>query len=195
MMKINKIIRINSWLIILCAFIISCSDEFTFLAPHSQRNVDNFYQTKVDFETALNGVYDALQSGGAYGNQSDVATGGTGGYWMMTEMRSDNTDQGGDVTGLAAAVAELNEFAETPLSEYTLGAWVGSYQGVARANTLITRITSADLDNAFKNQVIGEALFVRSLFYYNLAMLFGNIPMPLEEILETNPKPLGIKTQ
>ena len=188
MMKINKIIRIKSWLIILCTFIISCSDEFTLLAPHSQRNVDNFYQTKVDFETALNGVYDALQSGGAYGNQSDVATGGTGGYWMMTEMRSDNTDQGGDVTGLAAAVAELNEFAETPLSEYTLGAWVGSYQGVARANTLITRITSADLDNTFKNQVIGEALFVRSLFYYNLAMLFGNIPMPLEEILETNPK-------
>ena len=188
MMKINKIIRIESWLIILCTFIISCSDEFTLLAPESQRNVDNFYQTKSDFETALSGVYDALQSGGAYGNQSDIATGGTGGYWMMTEMRSDNTDQGGDVTGLAAAVAELNEFAETPLSEYTLGAWVGSYLGVARANTLITRITSADLDNTFKNQVIGEALFVRSLFYYNLAMLFGNIPMPLEEILETNPK-------
>ena len=160
MMKINKIIRIKSWLIILCTFFISCSDEFTLLAPESQRNVDNFYKTKVDFETALNGVYDALQSGGAYGNQSDVATGGTGGYWMMTEMRSDNTDQGGDVTGLAAAVAELNEFNETPLSEYTLGAWVGSYQGVARANTLITRITSADLDNTFKNQVIGDKIIM-----------------------------------
>ena len=102
--------------------------------------------------------YDALQSGGAYGNQSDIATGGTGGYWMMTEMRSDNTDQGAGVTGLAAAVAELNEFAETSLSEYTLGAWSGSYQGVARANTLITRIQSAKLDDAFKNQVVGEVL-------------------------------------
>ena len=103
-------------------------------------------------------------------------------------MRSVDTNQGSDVTGLAAPVPPLHDFTETPFSEYTLGAWVGSYQGVARANTLITRITSADLDNAFKNQVIGEALFVRSLFYYNLAMLFGNIPMPLEEILETNPK-------
>ena len=188
MIKIKNIFSSISWLIVTSTLFVSCSDEFTLLAPHSQRNVDNFYQTKTDYETALSGVYDALQSGGAYGNQSDIATGGTGGYWMMTEMRSDNTDQGGDVTGLAAAVAQLNEFAETSLSEYTLGAWMGSYQGVARANTLITRIKSADLDNSFKDQVTGEALFVRSLFYYNLAMLFGNIPMPLEEILETNPK-------
>ena len=188
MIKIKNIFSSISWLIVTSTLFVSCSDEFTLLAPHSQRNVDNFYQTKTDFETALSGVYDALQSGGAYGNQSDIATGGTGGYWMMTEMRSDNTDQGGDVTGLAAAVAQLNEFAETSLSEYTLGAWMGSFQGVARANTLITRIKSADLDNNFKDQVTGEALFVRSLFYYNLAMLFGNIPMPLEEILETNPK-------
>ena len=188
MIKIKNIFSSISWLIVTSTLFVSCSDEFTLLAPHSQRNVDNFYQTKTDFETALSGVYDALQSGGAYGNQSDIATGGTGGYWMMTEMRSDNTDQGGDVTGLAAAVAQLNEFAETSLSEYTLGAWMGSFQGVARANTLITRIKSADLDNSFKDQVTGEALFVRSLFYYNLAMLFGNIPMPLEEILETNPK-------
>lgn len=188
MIKIKNIFSSISWLIVTSTLFVSCSDEFTLLAPHSQRNVDNFYQTKTDYETALSGVYDALQSGGAYGNQSDIATGGTGGYWMMTEMRSDNTDQGGDVTGLAAAVAQLNEFAETSLSEYTLGAWMGSYQGVARANTLITRIKSADLDNSFKDQVTGEAIFVRSLFYYNLAMLFGNIPMPLEEILETNPK-------
>ena len=188
MIKIKNIFSSISWLIVTSTLFVSCSDEFTLLAPHSQRNVDNFYQTKTDYETALSGVYDALQSGGAYGNQSDIATGGTGGYWMMTEMRSDNTDQGGDVTGLAAAVAQLNEFAETSLSEYTLGAWMGSFQGVARANTLITRIKSADLDNSFKDQVTGEALFVRSLFYYNLAMLFGNIPMPLEEILETNPK-------
>lgn len=188
MIKIKNIVSLISWLIITSTFFISCSDEFTLLAPESQRNVDNFYQTKSDFETALSGVYDALQSGGAYGNQSDIATGGTGGYWMMTEMRSDNTDQGAGVTGLAAAVAELNEFAETSLSEYTLGAWSGSYQGVARANTLITRIQSSNLDDAFKNQIIGEALFVRSLLYYNLGMLFGNIPMPLEEILETNPK-------
>ena len=188
MIKIKNIFSSISWLIVTSTLFVSCSDEFTLLAPHSQRNVDNFYQTKTDFETALSGVYDALQSGGAYGNQSDIATGGTGGYWMMTEMRSDNTDQGGDVTGLAAAVAQLNEFAETSLSEYTLGAWMGSFQGVARANTLITRIKSADLDNNFIDQVTGEALFVRSLFYYNLAMLFGNIPMPLEEILETNPK-------
>ena len=62
MIKINNIFSLKSCLIITSIFFISCSDEFTLLAPESQRNVDNFYQTKTDFETALSGVYDALQS-------------------------------------------------------------------------------------------------------------------------------------
>lgn len=160
-------------------FTVSCDKAFTLLAPHSQRNVENFYKTATDIEIAVNGIYDALQSGGTYGNTSGLATGGTGGYWMLTEMRSDNTDQGGDVSGLAASVAVINQFAEDALNEYVLGAWVGSYQGIARANIVLSNIGNVDMDQALKDQFTGEALFLRSLFYYNLAILFGNIPMPL----------------
>lgn len=172
-------------------FMLSCSKDFTLLAPHSERNVENFYQTAEDFEIAVNGIYDALQSGGTYGSASDLATGGTGGYWMMTEMRSDNTDQGGDISGLAAFVAYVNNFTEDPLSEYVLGAWVGSYQGIARANVVLTRIADVGIDQDLKDQFIGEALFLRSLFYYNVAMLWafdrdltqksGGIPLILAE--------------
>jgi len=165
----------------------SCSEDFTMLAPHSQRNVDNFYQTESDFNTAILGVYNELQNGGTYGTTTGLATGGSGGYWMMSEMRSDNTDQGADVTGLAAAIAEINTFNETSMNEYVLGAWVGSYKGIASANTVISRLPDADLEQDYKDQIMGESLFIRSLLYYNLAMLFGNIPMPLEEVTETNP--------
>ena len=57
LIKIKNIFSLKSYLIITSIFFISCSDEFTLLAPESQRNVDNFYQTKTDFETALSGVY------------------------------------------------------------------------------------------------------------------------------------------
>lgn len=164
----------------------SCSDGFTTLAPQSERNVENFYRTAGDIEIAVSGIYDALQSGGTYGTTDAVATGGTNGYWLMTEMRSDNTDQGGDVTGLAFSIAVVNVFAEDALNEFVLGAWVGSYSGIARANIVLTRIVDIDMDQSLKDQFTGEALFLRSLFYYNLALLFGNIPMPLTETVSVS---------
>ena len=75
MMK--KIILIS---LLLSLFILGCSNDFTSLAPLSERNVGNFYKTPGDIEIAVNGIYDALQSGGAYGNTVAIATGGTGGY-------------------------------------------------------------------------------------------------------------------
>ncbi len=161
-------------------FIFSCSDDFTSLAPHSERNVENFYKTPGDIEIAVNGIYDALQGGGTYGTTTEFATGGTGGYWVLTEIRSDNTDQGPDVTGLSLQVAVLNRFEEDPLNEIPQGSWIESYQGIARANAVLIRIGDVDFGSRQdKDSFIGEALFLRSLFYYNLALLFGNIPMPL----------------
>ena len=163
-------------------FIFSCSDDFTSLAPHSERNVENFYKTPGDIEIAVNGIYDALQGGGTYGTTTEFATGGTGGYWVLTEIRSDNTDQGPDVTGLSLQVAVLNRFEEDALNEIPQGSWIESYQGIARANAVLTRIGDVEFGaRQDKDSFIGEALFLRSLFYYNLALLFGNIPMPLTE--------------
>ncbi len=168
-------------------FILSCSNDFTSLAPHSERNVENFYNTATDIEIAVNGIYDALQGGGTYGTTGAVATGGTGGYWMLTEMRSDNTDQGADVTGLSFQVAVINQFTEDALNEIVLGAWVGSYSGIARANTVLSRIGDVDFGiNPNKDRFTGEALFLRSLLYYNLALLFGNIPMPITETVSVS---------
>ncbi|MCH8871736.1 RagB/SusD family nutrient uptake outer membrane protein [candidate division KSB1 bacterium] len=171
-------------------FMLSCSNDFTSLAPHSERNVENFYKTPGDIEIAVNGIYDALQGGGTYGTTTEFATGGTGGYWVLTEIRSDNTDQGPDVTGLSLQVAVLNRFEEDALNEIPQGAWIESYQGIARANAVLTRIGDVDFGSRQdKDSFIGEALFLRSLFYYNLALLFGNIPMPLTETVSISEQP------
>ena len=37
-------------------------------------------------------------------------------------------------------------------------------------------------DGAFKDRIRGEALFIRSLFYYQLAVLWGNVPLQLEPV-------------
>ncbi|CAG4992452.1 SusD-like protein P2 [Dyadobacter sp. CECT 9275] len=149
----------------------SCSQDFTDLNPVTQRNVNGFYLTAGDMNTAINAAYKALQMTGTY-NQS---------YWIMQEMRSDNTDQGPDGTGLGAELTVIDNFSEIATSEMITAAYADSYLGIARCNIVLDRIGPIDMDAAVKERIRGEALFLRSLFYYNLAVLFGNIPMPLSE--------------
>ncbi|MBO3099690.1 RagB/SusD family nutrient uptake outer membrane protein [Gelidibacter pelagius] len=147
----------------------SCSSDFTDLAPISNRNEADFYNTENDFVSAINSSYAGLQDNGVYGR----------GYWTMFEMRSDNTDQGPDATGLARVYAEINAFTEDPLNEQITAVWTDSYSVIANCNVILDRIDGIQMNADVKNRIIGEALFLRSLMYYHLAIAYGNIPLQL----------------
>ncbi|TDE18515.1 RagB/SusD family nutrient uptake outer membrane protein [Dyadobacter psychrotolerans] len=151
--------------------LMSCGDSFTDLSPISQRNVNLFYNTAGDMNTAINAAYKTLQLNGTY-NQS---------YWITQEMRSDNTDQGPDGTGLGADLTVIENFVENSTSELVTLAYTDSYLGIARSNIVLSRLDAVDMPSADKERIRGEALFLRSLFFYNLAVSFGNIPLPLTE--------------
>lgn len=152
---------------------ISCNDDFTNLAPISNRNEAQFYNTANDFIGAINASYAGLQDDGVYGRA----------YWTMFEMRSDNTDQGPDATGLAAQYAEINRFTEDPLNPQITAAWISSYKVIANSNVILERIESVEMDESLKQRIIGEALFLRSLMYYHLAVAYGNIPLQLSPFI------------
>lgn len=147
----------------------ACSDDFTELAPISNRNEADFFNTANDFIASLNASYAGLQEPGVYGRA----------YWTMFEMRSDNSDQGPDATGLARQFTEINAFTEDPLNEQIDVAWSGSYRVIANCNVILDRIEPVEMDASLKNSIIGEAIFLRSLMYYHLAVAFGNIPLQL----------------
>lgn len=153
----------------------ACSDDFTELAPISNRNEADFFNTANDFIASLNASYAGLQDLGVYGRA----------YWAMFEMRSDNTDQGLDATGLARQYTEINAFTEDALNEQVNAAWSASYKVIANCNIILDRIEPIDIEAGLKSRIIGEAIFLRSLMYYHLAVAFGNIP------LQINPFVLG----
>lgn len=171
--------RLGTYLLVIpvLVLVVSCGEDFTILAPQSERNVENFYQTDTDFETAVIGAYSALANNDAYGRN----------YMLLLEMRADNTDNGGGSTGLAESLARINLFDELTTASELERTWVGAYRGIARTNTVLSRINNHEFTNsATKDRIEGEALFIRSLFYYNLAVIFGNIPLQLEEVTSPN---------
>ncbi|VXC15002.1 RagB/SusD family nutrient uptake outer membrane protein [Maribacter litoralis] len=158
------------YIILFTACFTSCSDDFTDLAPISNRNEADFYKTSDDFEVAINASYSGMQSTGIYGR----------GYWTMFEMRSDNTDQGPDATGLARQYTEINSFTEDALNEQVTSVWSESYKVISNCNVILSRIDGVEMDTDLKARITGEALFIRSLMFYHLAIAFGNIPLQLE---------------
>lgn len=162
-----------TYILLLSGMLSSCGDAFTDLSPISQRNVDVFYKTEGDLITAVNATYKALQLTGTY-NQ---------GYWIANELRSDNTDPGNDIGGgLGPFLNQIDNFNEDATTEVIRDVYFDSYVGIARANIVLTRITPLAIAEPTKNRIIGEALFLRSLFYYNLAVNFGKLPLVLKEI-------------
>src|SRR5690606_10904087 len=58
-----------------------------------------------------------------------------------------------------------------------------TYIGVSRANFTISRVAKMEnLDEDVKAKIIGQAKFLRAIFYYRLVNYFGGVPLVLDEL-------------
>ncbi|WP_316819206.1 RagB/SusD family nutrient uptake outer membrane protein [Pedobacter nyackensis] len=73
-------------------------------------------------------------------------------------------------------------------NEATVGTiWSSLYIGIYRANDIIEGVPkSAGLSDAIKNQSIGEALFLRGLYYFYLVNLYADVPLVTGTDLKKN---------
>jgi hypothetical protein len=165
-MTFSTPLRFLTATILTMALVVGGCDSFVDKSPISNPSRANFYESQEDFETALAGAYDALQLTGTFSNN----------YWMLFEMRGDNTDQGPDQTGLAQKIALLNRFEETTTNELVQQAWIDTYDGIERTNIILDQIDNLS-DGNFKERIRGEALFLRSLLYYHAAVAWGNVTL------------------
>lgn len=63
--------------------------------------------------------------------------------------------------------------------------WSNFYQGIATCNTAISRAPEVEgMAEADLNTRLGEAYFLRALYYHVLVMQFGDIPLQTEEVKE-----------
>ena len=55
--------------------------------------------------------------------------------------------------------------------------WSLNYSGIQRANSALNNIGSITMDENVKKRLLGEASFLRALFYFNLVRFFGDVPL------------------
>jgi hypothetical protein len=73
--------------------------------------------------------------------------------------------------------------------------WRDFYQGINTANTVIDAAKTANLPDAQKALRVGEAKFLRALYFFTLVRTYGDIPLPLEPtsgvVTETTREPVA----
>ena len=56
------------------------------------------------------------------------------------------------------------------------------YAGIARLNTVLSRIDGSQMTDTEKSKVKAEALFMRSFYYFYLVQHWGPVPLMLTEV-------------
>lgn len=75
------------------------------------------------------------------------------------------------------------------------GIWNDLYVGIARCNQVLDNVPNINMDASLKARYLGEAKFLRALFYYHLASLWGNVPLQLKSSTPTDLPPTSPQNQ
>ena len=165
MKKIN--IKILLVFILLLTINYACSDNFVDVKPTSE-NSEDFFNTQEDYENALIGAYDLLQS--TYLNV------------LLGEIASDNTLAGGESATDVPGIQQVDDMIHTPLNAQLRDIWNWMYAGVNRANYILEFKDKTDFEG--KDQIIAEATFLRAYYYFELVKWFGDVPLSVDKRIQ-----------
>ena len=132
-----------------------------------EKTPENFPITSTDASQALAGIYQNLSQVCANPQMSF--------FYLSTLASDDNLGGGGTNDKLMQAMDLLLNYQNDMTHQF----WTDRYQGINRANALLSGVENMQLEDAERNQVIGEAKFLRGFFYYELASQYGRVPLVL----------------
>jgi hypothetical protein len=133
--------------------------------PIATYDAGSFFQTEDDAVQALNAAYGPLLFNNDNANF----------YWAFAEITSDEAITGGD--GSRPGLVEMEAFTYTPRTDEFNSFWKVNYEGVTQCNLVLDNLPKVEMDDARRDEIRGEALFLRSYYYFLLVQVFGDVPL------------------
>jgi hypothetical protein len=131
--------------------------------PQTFLTRDNFYQTAADASAALNGVFSGLEAQAYYGRT----------VWIISENSADllyppagNSDR-----------VTLYQNNYTSTNGEIANWWNSSYKMIKGANDVIAHVPGIKMDTVARNNIVGNARFLRAMAYFDMVRSFGDIPL------------------
>ena len=150
--------------------------KFLVITPETNLSSATFFTNESDFKQAVNGAYVPLR-----------AIVNTRAY-LLGEMHSDNTYYYRNI--LFGATEQQENIADFSIptangittNTHVLNQYRLDYQIIARSNEVLSSIDAIDFNIDSKNNLKGQALFLRAFAYFELVRYFGKVPLHLTPV-------------
>ncbi|MDG2154289.1 MAG: RagB/SusD family nutrient uptake outer membrane protein [Crocinitomicaceae bacterium] len=157
----------NSFLVLsvfACTLFTGC-EKFLNVTPPFTQDAENYFQTPADYEMALTGAYDLLQS--TFMN-----------VWI-SEIASDNTIAGGESVNDSQGLHQLDDMTHGGVNNELRNVMRWMYSGITRCNFIMENKDNIDFTG--KDKIIAEAKFLRAFYYFELVKFFGDVPLVIDQ--------------
>ena len=157
--------------IFICVLLVGCSD-FLSVNPQGVLTQEAFPTTASDALQATNAAYSTLRNWLYH----------SGGFPIL-DIMSDDALKGSNPNDGANTVGPYDDFTHAPFQDGLDRWWNALYQGIRRTNVVIENLPDIEMDENLKSRYLGEARFLRALYYFDLVRAFGGVPI----VTSTNP--------
>ena len=168
--KIMKTINIKFLFIALAILITmgSCEKDFLEVEAKGTNLETSYYKNQTEAEAGLVAVYDFMRKN-------------SGGFENMITMMNAGSDDHLAGGGSETDGAGIQGFSNYTLSPTTMEPvlWSEHYQGIFRANYLLTKLPVIPMDAKLIARYTAECKALRAHYYFNLVRMFKNVPLIL----------------
>ncbi len=137
--------------------------------PEDQFVIANFYSSAKDAQASVDAGYNQLYS--IY--QRNII--------LLNDLPTDDEKNGLGMPN--QFLQDLEYLRYSTENTFIRDMWSLNYSGIQRANSAINNIGKINMDETLKDRLLGEASFLRALYYFNLVRFYGDVPLILK--LET----------
>ncbi|HEY4327961.1 MAG TPA: RagB/SusD family nutrient uptake outer membrane protein [Mucilaginibacter sp.] len=167
---INKKVIYSVCLLAIVTSLITACKKYLDVNPQGQITAAEIALDPNAAKNLVTGIYNVFYIGGFDPDIDSFQ------FVIMTDIASDDGDKGSSPTDYGDAL-QIDNLQVPATNGVVNNVWTGYYKGIARANQALDKLQNATFDPKTKNALIGEARFLRALFYFNMVRFFGGVPL------------------
>jgi starch-binding outer membrane protein, SusD/RagB family len=141
-------------------------------APFTSTNAGNVYTDDATAISVFTGLYTLLSNGSSFT--------GNGGISMLCGLSADELTLYNQVSDVKLIAFHQNKLTGNATSSTGSEFWAPLYNHIFTCNSAVEGLSaSTSLSASVKQQLLGEAKFMRAFFYFYLVNLYGDVPLVL----------------
>lgn len=157
-------------LLFAASFLVTTScDDYVDIDPQYTQDADNYFNSPEDFDRALIGAYDLMQT-------SYLS------FWIG-EIASDNAIAGGESPTDSEGLHQIDAMTHGGVNSELRSIWRWMYTGITRANYIFENKDKNKIEFEGKDAILAQAAFLRAHYYFELVKFFGDVPLIVDKRL------------